>query len=71
MWRRMLAAGAPIVSQLSGMARIAVSGYIAGGRATAAAFAAAGHDPLSTEIRPGRVRTFVEWGKLYALGRPW
>lgn len=69
--RRMLAAGAPIVSQLSGMARIAVSGYIAGGRATAAAFAAAGHDPLSTEIRPGRVRTFVEWGKLYALGRPW
>ncbi|WP_190813083.1 squalene synthase HpnC [Saccharopolyspora pogona] len=69
--RRMLDAGAPLVGELSGMARIAVAGYVAGGRATAAAFAAAKHDPLGFDVRPGRGRTFAEWGRLYVLGGIW
>lgn len=69
--RRMLEAGAPLVGELSGMARVAVAGYVAGGRATAAAFAAAGHDPLRLDIRPGKRRTFTEWGRLYVLGGAW
>ncbi|MGW1679938.1 squalene synthase HpnC [Saccharopolyspora sp. NPDC002376] len=69
--RRMLEAGAPLVGQLSGMARVAVAGYLAGGRATAAAFAAANHDPLGSDVRPTRGRTFVEWGRLYVLGGTW
>lgn len=69
--RRMLDAGAPLVGELSGMARVAVAGYVAGGRATAAAFAAAKHDPLGVDVRPGRGRTFAEWGRLYVLGGTW
>ncbi|WP_443203874.1 squalene synthase HpnC [Saccharopolyspora sp. 5N708] len=69
--RRMLDAGAPLVGELAGTARIAVAGYVAGGRATAAALAAANHDPLRVDVRPGRRRTFVEWGRLYVLGGTW
>ncbi|MGW5647853.1 squalene synthase HpnC [Saccharopolyspora sp. NPDC003752] len=69
--RRMLEAGAPLVGELSGMARVAVAGYVAGGRATAAAFAAAKHDPLRVDVRPGKWRTFAEWGRLYVLGGTW
>jgi squalene synthase HpnC len=69
--RRMLDAGAPLIGRLSGTARVAVAGYVAGGRATAAAFAAAKHDPLRVDVRPGRGRTFAEWGRLYVLGGTW
>lgn len=65
---RMLNAGTPLVARLSGTARIAVAGYVAGGRATAAALAAAGHDPLRTEPRPSKTRTFAEWLRVFALG---
>ncbi|WP_228046653.1 squalene synthase HpnC [Saccharopolyspora montiporae] len=65
---RMLDAGAPLVGRLSGTARIAVAGYVAGGRATAAALAAAGHDPLRAEIRPSRTRTAAEWLRGFAWG---
>ncbi|MDA3645530.1 squalene synthase HpnC [Saccharopolyspora indica] len=66
--RRMLETGAPLVGCLSGTARVAVAGYLAGGRATAAAFARADHDPLGRDVRPSRARTFAEWGRLYVLG---
>ncbi|GAA4616380.1 squalene synthase HpnC [Saccharopolyspora hordei] len=69
--RRMLEAGAPLVGRLSGTARIAVAGYVAGGRATAAAFAAAHHDPLGHGVRPSKRRTFAEWGRLFAMGGAW
>ncbi|MER6990426.1 squalene synthase HpnC [Saccharopolyspora hirsuta] len=69
--RRMLESGAPLIGRLSGTARVAVAGYVAGGRATAAAFAAAGHDPLGRDVRPSRWRTFVEWGRLSVLGGAW
>src|SRR6202046_1587607 len=44
----MLDAGAPLIGTLRGAARVAVAGYVAGGRAALAAIAAAGHD-----VRPG------------------
>ncbi|GAB2751729.1 squalene synthase HpnC [Salinifilum aidingensis] len=65
---RVLDVGAALVNRLSGMARIAVAGYVAGGRATAAAFARAGYDPLGGDVRPSRTRTFAEWGRLYTMG---
>lgn len=65
---RILASGAPLVNRLSGMARLAVAGYVAGGRATTAAFPAARFDPLGNQVRPSKLRTFEEWGRLHMLG---
>ena len=59
--RAWLDAGAPLVSALHGWARLAVSGYLAGGRATLDALAAAGHDPLPVTVRPGRRRILTAW----------
>lgn len=66
--RQMLEEGTPLVSRLSGLARLAVAGYVAGGRATVHAFAKAGHDPLSTGIRPNKTRALVEWTRLCLPG---
>jgi squalene synthase HpnC len=66
--RRMLRDGSVLIGELRGTARVAVAGYVAGGLATAAAFTAAGHDPLAVEVRPGKARTFLEWGRLLVLG---
>lgn len=66
--RRMLRDGGVLVGELEGTARVAVAGYVAGGLATAAAFNAAGHDPLAAQVRPGKARTFLEWARLYVLG---
>lgn len=51
-----LDAGAPLVSALHGWARLAVGGYLAGGRATLDALAEADHDPLRAAVRPRRRR---------------
>jgi squalene synthase HpnC len=56
-----LESGAPLVSALTGSARLAVSGYVAGGRATLDALAAAGHDPLRYAVRPRRRRVIRRW----------
>lgn len=55
--REMLAAGRPLTRRLSGWARIAVSGFVAGGFATADALAAADHDVLARQVRPTKART--------------
>ncbi|MEO6885337.1 MAG: squalene synthase HpnC [Jatrophihabitantaceae bacterium] len=52
-----LAAGAGLVGRLSGWARCAVGGYVAGGLATVAALRRADYDVLAHEIRPSRLRT--------------
>jgi squalene synthase HpnC len=44
--RTLLAAGRPLVASLGGWARVAVTGYVAGGQATVDAIRAAGHDVL-------------------------
>jgi squalene synthase HpnC len=67
--RDLLDAGAPIVGTLRGAARVAVAGYVAGGRAALAAIAASGHDPLPAAPRPGRARVAGELLRAYVSGR--
>jgi len=52
----LLDAGAPLIGTLRGAARLAVAGYVAGGRAALAAITAAGHDVLRETPRPGKRR---------------
>lgn len=66
--RRMLRAGSPLVHLLSGLGSVAVAGYVAGGFATAAAFEAAGYDPLAVDVRPTRLRTAGEWARTWLVG---
>jgi squalene synthase HpnC len=66
--RDLLDAGAPIVGTLHGAARLAVAGYVAGGRAALAAIAASGHDVLGATPRPGRARVAAEMVRAYATG---
>ena len=66
--RGLLDAGAPIVGTLRGAARLAVAGYVAGGRAALAAIAASGHDVLRATPRPGKARTAAEMVRAYATG---
>ncbi|PXY30061.1 squalene synthase HpnC [Prauserella sp. PE36] len=60
--------GEPLVGTLSGTARLAVAGYVAGGRATAVALAGAGFDVLATTPRPSKGRTIAEWVRLLVTG---
>jgi hypothetical protein len=54
---------------LHGAARVAVAGYVAGGRAALAAIAAAGYDVLQATPRPRRSRIAQEALRIYAAGR--
>lgn len=56
-----LDAGAPLVSTLRGWARLAVSGYVAGGRAAARALRTAAYDPLGTEVKPTGRQLATAW----------
>ncbi|HEX7745508.1 MAG TPA: squalene synthase HpnC [Micromonosporaceae bacterium] len=59
--RAWLDVGAPLVAALHGWARLAVSGYLAGGRASLDALRDAGHDPLRVTVRPRRRRIVRHW----------
>lgn len=61
----LLDGGAPVVGELRGWGRLAVGGYVAGGRAALAALARAGYDPLPGAPRPTRT------GVAAALVRAW
>jgi squalene synthase HpnC len=65
----LLDAGAPLIGTLRGPARLAVSGYLAGGRAALAAITAARFDVLASAPRPGRARTLAELGLAIVRGR--
>ena len=65
----LLDAGAPLIGTLRGAARAAVAGYVAGGRATLAAIAAADHDVLLATPRPRKRRVAAELALAYARGR--
>ena len=67
--RCLLDTGAPIVGTLRGAARLAVAGYVAGGRAALAAIAASGHDVLRATPRPGTARVAAEMVRAYATGK--
>ncbi len=65
----LISSGSPLVGQLRGWARIAVAGYIAGGRAALAAIARAGNDVLTATPKPAKSRTVRELATTLARGR--
>jgi squalene synthase HpnC len=67
--KAMLDQGAPLVGTLRGTARLAVAGYVAGGRAALAAIKAADHDSLTATPRPGKAKTLTELARTIATGR--
>lgn len=66
---QLLDEGAPLVGNLRGSARVAVAGYVAGGRAALAAITQAGHDVLRATHKPRRGRLAREMLRAYATGR--
>ena len=61
--------GAPLVGTLRGAARVAVAGYLAGGRAALAAIRAQRYDVLCATARPGKSRMAAELALAYARGK--
>ena len=61
--------GAPLVGTLRGAARLAVAGYVAGGRAALSAVASCGNDVLATTPRPDKRETAAKAMRAYLRGR--
>ncbi len=61
--------GAPLIGTLKGAARLAISGYVAGGRAALKAIHAAGYDVLSRTPKPGKATTLQNMVSCYVRGR--
>ncbi len=59
--RAYLDSGAPLVSTLRGWARLAVGGYVAGGRAALSALARSGYDPLFRPVKAGKGAVLRQW----------
>jgi len=66
---QLLDAGAPLVGTLKGAARLAIAGYVAGGRATLKAIEAGGYDVLRAVPRPGKANTLAMMASCYVKGR--
>lgn len=66
---RLLDSGAPLVHTLHGAARLAVAGYLAGGRAALAAIRAHDYDVLRGTPRPRKPRLAKELAMAYVTGR--
>jgi squalene synthase HpnC len=66
---RLLDEGAPLAGTLSGFARVAISGYIAGGRAALKAIRQRGYDVLAVTPRPGKAATLAGLVSCYVRGR--
>jgi squalene synthase HpnC len=67
--RQLLDDGAPLVGTLKGMARLAIAGYVAGGRATLKAIEAGRYDVLRATPRPGKADTLAMMARCYVKGR--
>jgi squalene synthase HpnC len=67
--RQLLNDGAPLVGTLKGMARLAIAGYVAGGRATLKAIEDARYDVLRATPRPGKTDTLAMMARCYVKGR--
>jgi squalene synthase HpnC len=67
--RKLLDEGAPLVGTLRGAARLAVAGYVAGGRAALAAIRKQRHDVLSGTPKPRKPRLAAELARVYVRGR--
>jgi squalene synthase HpnC len=66
--RELLDRGAPLVGLLRGRARVALAGYVGGGRAALAAIDAAGHDVLAGAPVAGRGRRVLATLRTYRRG---
>lgn len=66
--RKLLDEGAALTGTLRGWPRLAVAGYVGGGRATLAAIAAAGYDVFSATRRPGRAATATGLFRAFLTG---
>ena len=67
--RALIDAGAPLIGTLRGAARLAVAGYVAGGRAALAAIAAAGYDVLAGAPKPSKAATVAGLASAWARAR--
>ena len=67
--RQLLDEGAPLVGTLKHMARLAIAGYVAGGRATLKAIEAGRYDVLRATPRPGKADTLAMMARCYVKGR--
>jgi squalene synthase HpnC len=67
--RQLLDDGAPLVGTLKHMARLAIAGYVAGGRATLKAIEAGRYDVLRATPRPGKADTLAMMTRCYVKGR--
>jgi squalene synthase HpnC len=65
----LLASGRQLVASLRGRARVAVAGYVGGGRATLHALAASDYDVLARSVRASRSQR--TWLSLRTLGGAW
>lgn len=61
--------GAPLAGTLKGAARLAISGYIAGGRAALKAIAKADYDVLKQTPKPSKAATLTGLVSCYVIGR--
>jgi len=69
--RTLLVRGEPLLAELRGAARLAVSGFAAGGHAACDALERAGFDPNTRPVRPARARQLFWLLRLLArVGRP-
>jgi squalene synthase HpnC len=67
--QRLLDEGAPLIGTLHGAARIAVAGYLAGGRAALKAIADNDFDVLKSTPKPSKADTLAAMGRCYLKGR--
>jgi squalene synthase HpnC len=67
--RMLLDEGAPLAGTLNGAARLAISGYVAGGRAALTAISKAGYDVLRQTPKPGKATTLTNMVSCYVRGR--
>jgi squalene synthase HpnC len=67
--KRILDDGAPLVGTLRGAARVAVAGYVAGGRAALAAVERHGYDVLASTPKPRKPTLLRKLGTTYLRGR--
>jgi squalene synthase HpnC len=67
--RQLLDDGSPLVGTLKGAARLAIAGYVGGGRATLKAIRDSDYDVLRATPRPGKVDTLAMLARGYVKGR--
>jgi squalene synthase HpnC len=66
---QLLDEGAPLIGTLHGAARIAIAGYLAGGRAALKAIADQNYDVLQSTPKPGKADTLKAMARCYLKGR--